>query len=208
MPRFVLKPVLRTIGLHAAALGAIFLSVSQATAQTVFINEVHYNNQGRDTGEIVEIAGPADTDLTDWQLIFYNGKNGRPYRTLPLEGTLPDLQNGYGTLSFEAKGIENGAPDGIALINADKEVVHFLSYEGTFTASAGVAEGLTATDVAVKESDRTTVGQSLQLMGNGRVLKDFHWEKPMDATPGAINAGQTFGSPAPAKAGAIAKHQE
>src|SRR5688572_32326239 len=31
---------------------------------SVFINEVHYDNTGTDTGEFLEIAGPGGTDLT------------------------------------------------------------------------------------------------------------------------------------------------
>ena len=31
---------------------------------SVFINEVHYDNDGTDTGEAIEIAGPAGTDLS------------------------------------------------------------------------------------------------------------------------------------------------
>ena len=40
---------------------------------TVFINEFHYDNIGADTGEFIEIAGTAGTDLTGWSLIRYNG---------------------------------------------------------------------------------------------------------------------------------------
>ena len=32
--------------------------------QTVFINEIHYDDAGGDAGEGVEIAGPAGTDLS------------------------------------------------------------------------------------------------------------------------------------------------
>ena len=127
--------------------------------------------------------------------MFYNGKNGRPYRSVPLKGSIPNLQDGLGTLSFAAKGIENGAPDGIALVNPDKEVIHFISYEGQFTATSGVAKGLVSRDIGVKESDTTMPGLSIQLKGTGRTLGDFQWGKPGSATPGAINRGQTFGVP-------------
>lgn len=206
MPRLMPKPLLSSLGAYALTLGALFLCAGHAGAQTVFINEVHYNNKGRDAGEAVEVAGPAMTDLNGWQLVFYNGKNGRPYRTVDLEGSLPDLQNGYGTLTFGAKGIENGAPDGIALVNPEKEVVQFISYEGSFAAAAGPAEGLTAMDIGVRESDSTMVGHSLQLKGNGKTLADFTWEKPVEATPGAVNAGQTFQRSEPKKAGTVATH--
>ena len=38
----------------------------------VWINEFHYDNDGGDTGEAVEVAGPAGTDLTDFQLVLYS----------------------------------------------------------------------------------------------------------------------------------------
>ncbi len=56
----------------AAMIGSAICAV--ATADTsVFINEIHYDNTGTDTGEFVEIAGPAGTDLSGWRLVFYNG---------------------------------------------------------------------------------------------------------------------------------------
>ncbi len=47
-----------------------------AGGPAVFINEIHYDNAGTDTGEAVEIAGPAGTDLTGWSLVLYNGNGG------------------------------------------------------------------------------------------------------------------------------------
>lgn len=195
MHRFMSNRTLSMIGTLAIALGAALVQGSPAAAQSIFINEVHYDNKGKDAGEVVEIAGPGKTDLGDWQLVFYNGKNGRPYHTVALEGLIPNQQDGLGTLSFNVKGIENGAPDGVALVNPDKEVIHFISYEGQFTAASGVAKGLVSQDIGVRESETTMPGQSIQLQGTGRTLEDFQWHKPGKATPGAVNAGQTFGSP-------------
>ena len=47
-----------------------------AQAQTVFIDEIHYDNAGRMPAEAIEIAGPAGTDLTGWSLVLYNGMGG------------------------------------------------------------------------------------------------------------------------------------
>ena len=105
----------------------------------VFINEFHYDNTGTDAGEFVEIAGPAGTVLTGWSVVLYNGANGLKYDTDALAGSIPDQQNGFGTvsLSYPVNGIQNGAPDGIALVNGTT-VVQFLSYEGAFTALDGL----------------------------------------------------------------------
>ncbi|MGZ9100231.1 MAG: Calx-beta domain-containing protein, partial [Brevundimonas sp.] len=46
-----------------------------------FINEFHYDNPGSDTGEFIEIAGAAGTDLTGYSLVLYNGSNGTTYAT-------------------------------------------------------------------------------------------------------------------------------
>ncbi len=58
-------------------------------AGPVFINEIHYDNVGTDTGEFIEVAGPAGTDLTGWSIVLYNGNGGGLYDTDPLAGVIP-----------------------------------------------------------------------------------------------------------------------
>ncbi|MCH2490227.1 MAG: proprotein convertase P-domain-containing protein, partial [Flavobacteriales bacterium] len=162
------------------------------SAQSVFINEIHYDNASTDVGEFIEIAGPAGTDLSGWQLELYNGSNGTVYDTEALTGTIPDEGAGFGALSFPITGIQNGAPDGVALINGSSAVVQFLSYEGSFMATAGTANGMTSTDIGVEEGSGTAVGESMQLQGTGNTYSDFTWASDLAESPGAINAGQTF----------------
>ena len=176
----------------ALILGVFLWAGSPAWGQNIFINEIHYDNRGRDADEGLEVAGPAGASMKGWSLVLYNGKNGTPYRTVPLEGTIPDQQGGYGTLSFPVNRIENGSPDGVALVNPEKEVVQFMSYEGGFTAVSGPAEGLAATDIGVRETNDTQADHSLQLRGSGNSLADFDWHGPGRATPGSVNADQTF----------------
>lgn len=159
----------------------------------VFINEIHYDNASSDVDESVEVAGTAGTDLSGWSLVLYNGNGGAAYNTTALSGILPDQDNGYGTLAFAISGIQNGAPDGIALVNADGEVVEFLSYEGTLIATDGPASGLTSTDLGVSETSSTPVGFSLQLVGSGSSSIDFTWSDAIASTSGAVNTGQSFG---------------
>lgn len=167
---------------------------SEALGQDVFINEIHYDNASADVNEAIEVAGPAGTDLTGWSLVLYNGNNGAPYNTTNLTGTIPDQSNGFGFISvtYPSNGIQNGAPDGVALVNADGEVVQFLSYEGTFTAVGGPADGLESTNVGVEEASTTTIGYSLQLTGAGVTYEDFTWSGPTSNTFGAINVGRTL----------------
>jgi exonuclease III len=158
----------------------------------LFINEFHYDTVGSDVGEGIEVAGTAGLDLSEYTLILYNGANGASYKTVPLEGTLPNLQNGYGALSFLITGIQNGAPDGFALVKGD-EVLQFLSYEGVFTATNGPAAGMESVDVGVEENG-VPVGYSLQLGGAGFNYEDFTWQVAMTNTFGAVNTNQTLGA--------------
>ena len=169
-----------------------------ASAQSVFINEIHYDNASTDTGEAIEIAGPAGTNLSGWSLVLYNGNGGVVYNTRTLSGTIPDQQGGRGTLTFTYRqnGIQNGGPDGVALING-ATVVQFLSYEGTFTATDGPAAGQTSTDIGVRETPTTPVGQSLQLSGTALTYEGFTWTEPAKNTFGQPNTGQTFGEAPP-----------
>ncbi len=160
---------------------------------TVWINEFHYDNDGSDVGEFVEVAGTAGTDLTGWSIVLYNGNGGVSYDTKSLSGTLAnDTGTGFGFQDIATPGIQNGSPDGIALVDDSNNVVQFLSYEGSFTATNGPANGLTSTDIGVSELGSTPVGQSLQLSGTGTSYSDFTWQAPATETPGATNNGQTF----------------
>src|SRR6185503_3578629 len=68
-----------------------------------------------------------------------------------------------------------------ALVDASAAVVEFLSYEGTFTATNGPANGLLATDIGVTEAGTEPVGMSLQRHG------DDTWTTPIANTFGACN---------------------
>ncbi len=212
LPRLSL-PFLRGSGKAAVAataplalLAGLLAVTPQAAAvapdSAVFINELHYDNGGIDAGEFVEVAGPAGTDLTGWQVVPYNGGNGTSYTPLgTLTGTLAnDTGSGFGFRSVPITGLQNGAPDGLALVNAAGSVVQLLSYEGSFTATSGPASGLTSTDIGVAELGAGPVGESLQLTGTGDSYGDFTWAASAAQTPGATNNGQVFvasGDPLP-----------
>ena len=105
-------------GLVAAPLGlAASADAVPAHDSTIFVNELHYDNAGTDSGELIEVAGPAGTDLSGWSLVLYNGSNGSAYNTRELSGTIPDQSGGYGTVDFPIAGLQNGSPDGVALVN-------------------------------------------------------------------------------------------
>jgi len=162
------------------------------TEEVVWINELHYDNDGTDTNEFVELAGSAGAELNGWKLVAYNGNGGTEYKTVSLSGSIPNQYNNWGVLAFDFSGLQNGAPDGIALIDNKGSVVQFISYEGTMTATNGAASGQTSSDIGVSESTTTSVGYSLQLTGSGKQYSSFNWLSPTNNTKGVINSGQSF----------------
>ncbi|MCQ8118624.1 ExeM/NucH family extracellular endonuclease [Methylomonas rosea] len=181
-----------------AALSALSFFGNAQAATPVFINEIHYDNAGTDSGETIEISGPAGTNLSGWSIVLYNGNGGASYNTKALSGVITDQSGtGFGTLSFSypTDGIQNGAPDGIALVNGST-VVQFLTYEGSFSAVGGPAAGKVGVDIGVSESS-VPVGQSLQLKGSGSSYEDFTWTAASTNSFGAVNNGQNFGGVTP-----------
>jgi endonuclease I len=185
----------------ALALACTGFGVAHADT-SVFINELHYDNASTDSGEAIEVAAPAGTDLTGWKIVLYNGTSAPTaaltYGTATtLSGVVPAQCGQYGTLvvTYATDGIQNGANDGIALVNASGTVVQFLSYEGVITAGNGAAMGLTSTDIGVSENGTQAATMSLQLSGTGTLYGDFSWHADSTSSFGACNTGQTFGAP-------------
>ncbi len=156
--------------------------------QNPYVNEIHYDNDGGDVGEFIEVCVPTGFTgaLSDVTLTLYNGNNcdvtGTP-TTLDLfvvGGS--DANCTYYTFSTS---IQNGSPDGWALDVAGT-VTEFLTYEGSCTAIDGPASGMTSTDIGAEEISTTAIGLSLQLV-NGT------WVGPLAETPGATNASGTTG---------------
>ena len=183
----------------AAALAGPVVTSAPARAvvdplSTVFINELHYDNTGTDTGEAVEIAAPAGTDLTGWTVVLYNGSGGAPYDTDSLSGVVDEQSGGFGTvvLTYPSNGIQNGAPDGLALVDPTGAVEQFLSYEGTFPGVGGPANGLTSTNIGVAQTGSEPVGSSLALTGTGAAYRSFTWTSTTTHSFGSVNPGQTF----------------
>lgn len=185
-----------------STLGAVNDGQSFGAAEVIaFINEFHYDNDGTDSGEAIEIAASAGADLSGYQLVLYNGSatSLAPYDTLTLSGVVADAGAGYGfsVVTLPSNGIQNGSPDAIALVKPDGAVLEFLSYEGSFVAASGPAAGMSSVDISVAETATTPVGYSLQRTGTGRVASDFSWAEPGANTFGAANSGQIFGDPPP-----------
>ncbi|SCX94726.1 Por secretion system C-terminal sorting domain-containing protein [Nonlabens sp. Hel1_33_55] len=162
--------------------------------QNAWINEIHYDNAGGDINEGIEVIVENSGAASDYLITAYNGSNGTSYDTEDLSAaTATDLGNGFTLYNLLISGIQNGGPDGIALSYQGLLIPgQFLSYEGSFTATNGVADGNTSTDIGVSETSSTPTGQSLQLSGSGNNYFSFGWQDPASDTFGALNNGQTI----------------
>lgn len=174
---------------------AVCCWITPVFAQNVFINEFHYDNAGTDSNEKVEVIAPAGTNLSGWKVLAYNGSGGTSYATFNLSGTTTNQCGGYGTAVVAATGLQNGAPDGLALVNASGALVQFLSYEGNFVGSGGAANGVRSIDIGQSETESTLASQSLQLSGTGTTANHFSWNAARTASFGSCNLGQSFTQP-------------
>ncbi|SDF43222.1 hypothetical protein SAMN05660485_03340 [Blastococcus fimeti] len=180
------RGVLGTAAATVAVVGLpAFAMAAPPTAP--FIAEIHYDNDGADVGEFIEIQLPAGTTSAGLSVVLYNGSNGQSYSTRALPAvTAPADGPAVAVLDYPANGIQNGAPDAIALVAADGTVIEFLSYEGTLTATNGPAAGTTSTDIGVAEAGSEPVGSSLSRtydVGTGTLT----WSGPAPSTRGTVN---------------------
>jgi hypothetical protein len=178
---------------YALVLIALLCAVLSGYGQTPWINEIHYDNSGLDVDEGVEIAVPAGYSCAGvLEVILYNGNNGSIYNfseTVPSTGGT--TSNGITFYWIPIAGLQNGAPDGLALV-CDGTLIQFLSYEGSFTGTDGPANGIASINIGVSEADSSTVGFSLQLEGTGCDYADFTWTGSSSSTQNLINSLQTI----------------
>lgn len=193
----------RSRALGGAAFALLSGFATSAIADTaVFINEIHYDDStgAGDVGESVEVVGPIGLDLSNWRVVLYNGNTqnaAAPYDD-DLLSTAASTTCGskqIKVLSYPTNGVQNGDRDAIALVDAAGNVVQFLSYEGTTTATSGPASGMTSVDIGVGETNSTAPGTSLQLSGTGSEYGEFAWQGSATQTFGNCNNGQSFGPP-------------
>lgn len=180
---------------QAIILISFYLLITNKSLASIipFINEIHYDNIGADNNEFVEIVALANSDLSLWYLYTYNGSNGEVLNSYNLSNaTLINQQYGFDFIVMNINGLQNGSPDGLVLTDAMGAIIQFLSYEGDFVATNGVAQGLTSTNIGVSESNSTPRGFSLQLSGIGSKYADFTWQDPQLNSAGGQNRQQSF----------------
>ena len=135
------------------------------------INEVDYDEPGTDTTEFIEIYNPtaATIDMSNFAAVLVNGADNKEYTRINLTGSLsPDsyLVIASATVQVDpnatlikfgaaSNNIQNGSPDGIAIIDKSTgEIIDALSYGGSMTAA--IITGFTGTRSLV-EGTATTV---------------------------------------------------
>lgn len=190
-------------GLSALLCVAAFASAPAAA--DVFINEIHYDDAtaSGDVGERIEVVATAGESLSGYRLYLYNGStpsSATYYDNDPVPaGSLVSCGSSVriATVSYPSNGIQNGAPDAIALVNGSGALVQFLSYEGAVTGGNGPAAGRVSVNLPVSETASTPAGTSLQLAGTGTRYADMGWRASATQTFGACNHSQSFTAPNP-----------
>jgi hypothetical protein len=159
-------------------------------AAKLVINEVDYDQVGADHDEFVELynAGDAAADLTGIAVSPVNGGDGTEYSRKPLTGTLA-----AGAYLVVDVTLQNGAPDGVALVNLTTHtLLDALSYEGAITAATidGTTYSLVeGTVLPPAVADSNTVEGSLIRNPNGHDSDDAaaDWAFTTTVTRGAAN---------------------
>ena len=183
---------------------------STGTGSTgLVINEVDYDNVGGDTAEFVEVRNTGSTAATldGLAVVLVNGTSGDEYRRVALTGSLPangylvvadtavTVSSGARVVRFSAThdNIQNGAPDGVALIDTvGHKVLDALSYEGSITQAriTGFASPVTLVEGSPTTlADTNTAQGDLARIPNGTDTNDAHhdWALVPAPTPGAAN---------------------
>jgi hypothetical protein len=154
------------------------------------INEVDYDQVGTDADGFVEIknGGSTAADLSNVDLVAVNGGDSAEYARVELTGTL--AAGGHLAVAIE---LQNGAPDGLALVDtAAGKLLDALSYEGAITAAQigtatyNLVEG---TVLPTSVEDSNTVAGSLIRNPDGKDTNDAasDWAFTTTLTRGAPN---------------------
>jgi hypothetical protein len=170
----------------------VIVIAGSGTRPQLVLNEVDYDNVGTDSSEYLELFNPsaASVSLAGLAVVLVNGATNSDYATIDLS-SLGSLAAGkYLVIAGTAvtvpasalkldpvwtmDEIQNGGPDGIAIVDTVKQaVLDAVSYEGSitaatvsgFTAPVNLVEGQA---LASGTADSTTVTKTLCRNPNGQ----------------------------------------
>jgi hypothetical protein len=154
------------------------------------INEVDYDQVGTDVDAFVELknTGATAAALDGLALVLVNGGDGAEYGRVTLTGSL--AAGAHLVVPVE---MQNGAPDGLALIDTTtKALLDALSYEGEIhaaTIDGQVYDLVEGTALPATVADSNTVDGSLSRIPDGSDTNDAatDWAFTSTKTPGAAN---------------------
>ena len=180
------------------------------TVPHLVINELDYDQPGTDTQEFIELknTGTNALNVSHYALVFINGANNTEYSRVVLSGTLAagqylvaastnvtvDAGARLINLPLGTNAIQNGSPDGVALVNLGMtNVVDALSYAGAVTAA--IINGFPGTYTLVEGSatsatDSGSVTRSLIRYPDGADTDNASgdWSSTSTPTPGTANS--------------------
>lgn len=177
----------------ATSLATTLLVHSPASHAALIINEVDYDQPGRDTAEFIELynTGASSLSLDGYLIDLVNGNNGSVYRSIDLSGfslsgggyfvvcnDATQVMNCNFEFTSSSGWLQNGAPDAIGLYDSNG-LIDSLAYEG-------LMPGFTEGD-ALTLADSGTVTMSLGRINgidSNNNLADF---QANCLTPGAAN---------------------
>jgi len=127
----------------------LFFALSSCLAfnsnATLVLNEIDYDQPGRDTAEYIELfnSGFSSISLDNYSIDLINGYNGSSYRSIGLSGFSIDAGS-YFVVCGDAEQVtncdysfttsnswfQNGSPDAVGLFESNN-LLDSLSYEGT-----------------------------------------------------------------------------
>jgi hypothetical protein len=181
---------------------------SPCQLQTLILNEIDYDQTGTDTAEFIEVFNNtgAPVNLATIEVRLINGSNKALYGTIKLgPGML--AQGQYLVIApagfvvppetvfiASAAAIQNGDPDGLALVDiGNKTVLDVFSYGGAITEAVLGAPFVGTTSLvegmAANLKDNSDPSRSLARIPNGNDKNDAltDWAATTKITPGAAN---------------------
>jgi len=181
-----------------SGLFALGLFASGGTQASLVINEIDYDQPGSDEAEFIELynSGPDTLPLDGFHIDLINGNNSTSYRSIDLSGFSINASSFFVVCSDNGlvancdysftsatSWFQNGAPDAVALYQAD--IIHDrVSYEGSvslFTEGTGL-------DIADSNSIIMSLARILDGVDSDDNVLDF---QQSCITPGMPNiAGQ------------------
>lgn len=154
----------------------------------VRLNEFHYDNASTDINEFIEVRITGDlasqpANLNQYSVVLYNGSGKTQYDSETLGNFTRSCDASDCYYVWEPVSIQNGSPDGIAL-GGPSGLIEFLSYEGSFDAAGGIADGIISTNVGVTENNSSTTGNgSIERTNAGGWIQDDN-----SNTKGVVNS--------------------